>query len=315
MEPLRENDEAERELEEELGPEWKRQIVRRSFGSKKAWLHAVKILENAGFQRSPNGMPNAGQYSTYSTGGFGVLVSVDDAHRIPDSLEEDAKKAANVSHLQQYSLTVKDLDELAQRVLEQCEEDDEGHLLWMGYVSPSGYSAVKTRRNGQNMTISIKRILYVHYQNRLGKGVTLADFRNLDMERKCSGGIEGRCVNPDHFKMRPTIVRRDRSVPVHYSHEDWNRDQRLTLYGRALARYGKKMRFNKFFEEIAEAQAAVCQMMSGRQKPEDVLLELADVLIVTEQLANAIASLPELDLARNAKLDKLAKQLAATNER
>ena len=63
------------------------------------------------------------------------------------------------------------------------------------------------------------------------------------------------------------------------------KEERLTLYEEAIAKWGEEAQTNMLDEECGELITAVARFKRGRATHKDVMTELADVFIMVEQIA------------------------------
>jgi NTP pyrophosphatase (non-canonical NTP hydrolase) len=84
---------------------------------------------------------------------------------------------------------------------------------------------------------------------------------------------------------------------------------------RAIAAYGEEKQFNHVVEELNELGVAVNHFRRGRIASEDVLEEMADVIIMIEQLRIMIIR-DDIDLQKMIwkKLEKLEGKIVRENE-
>lgn len=64
--------------------------------------------------------------------------------------------------------------------------------------------------------------------------------------------------------------------------------ERISLFNRAIEKWGIEAQKNMAFEELGELIVALAQDRRGRVSREELLTELADVTIMCEQLATII---------------------------
>lgn len=77
------------------------------------------------------------------------------------------------------------------------------------------------------------------------------------------------------------------------------KNDRLSLYNAAIAKWGVGAQKNMAYEEIGELLTALARDDRGRATAEDIITELADVTIMCEQLATILGyDLYELELER-----------------
>ena len=77
------------------------------------------------------------------------------------------------------------------------------------------------------------------------------------------------------------------------------KNDRLSLYNAAIAKWGVGAQKNMAYEEIGELLTALARDDRGRATAEDIITELADVTIMCEQLATVLGyDLYELELER-----------------
>ena len=82
------------------------------------------------------------------------------------------------------------------------------------------------------------------------------------------------------------------------------KEQRIELYKKAIAKWGEDAQVNMLNEECGELIAAVAQFKRGRTSHHDVMTELADVSIMVEQLAT-LMSYEDFEREKDRKLIRL----------
>lgn len=91
------------------------------------------------------------------------------------------------------------------------------------------------------------------------------------------------------------------------------KNDRLSLYNAAIAKWGVGAQKNMAYEEIGELLTALARDDRGRATAEDIITELADVTIMCEQLATVLGyDLYELELER--KLLRLRDEKLKLND-
>lgn len=91
------------------------------------------------------------------------------------------------------------------------------------------------------------------------------------------------------------------------------KNDRLSLYNAAIAKWGVGAQKNMAYEEIGELLTALARDDRGRATTEDIITELADVTIMCEQLATVLGyDLYELELER--KLLRLRDEKLKLND-
>lgn len=84
--------------------------------------------------------------------------------------------------------------------------------------------------------------------------------------------------------------------------------EKTALYNEVMAEYGYDHQMHKCVEECAELTDALMKHKDGRAKPEQIITEIADVIICCEQLALHFGLKEVLD-ERDRKLERLAERL------
>lgn len=85
---------------------------------------------------------------------------------------------------------------------------------------------------------------------------------------------------------------------------------RVDLYKQAIAKYGTERQTNKAIEELAELTAAIQKHREGRVPLSAVVEEMADVLIMVEQLTLIYDLSPNaVDFVKRVKLGRLKGKL------
>lgn len=64
-----------------------------------------------------------------------------------------------------------------------------------------------------------------------------------------------------------------------------NDEKTLRILRRALTHYGEESQTRMLFEEMAELQNAICKRARGRALLRDVVTEIADVMVMCQQMA------------------------------
>lgn len=89
------------------------------------------------------------------------------------------------------------------------------------------------------------------------------------------------------------------------------KEDRLSLYKKAIETWGIEAQRNMAFEELGELNTILARDRRGRATKEEILTELADVTIMCEQMATIIGfDLYEKEMERKLirlRDDKLAK--------
>jgi NTP pyrophosphatase (non-canonical NTP hydrolase) len=89
------------------------------------------------------------------------------------------------------------------------------------------------------------------------------------------------------------------------------KEDRLSLYKKAIETWGVEAQRNMAFEELGELNTILARDRRGRATKEEILTELADVTIMCEQMATIIGfDLYEKEMERKLirlRDDKLAK--------
>lgn len=67
-----------------------------------------------------------------------------------------------------------------------------------------------------------------------------------------------------------------------------NKEERITIYKKALETYGTEPQVYMVFEECGELINALAKYHRGRANERDIITELADVSIMVEQMATMI---------------------------
>ena len=80
---------------------------------------------------------------------------------------------------------------------------------------------------------------------------------------------------------------------------------------KALAKYGEEHQTMKAFEEFGELMAAISQHRDGRCEKKDVVTEIADVMVMTTQLA-LIYGYEDVEREVSRKLERLEKRMKCT---
>ena len=86
-------------------------------------------------------------------------------------------------------------------------------------------------------------------------------------------------------------------------------ENRIDVYARALAAYGEDMQVVVVLEELSECQKELCKPLRGQGSRENLAEEVADVIIMMEQmmLIFGIGGTVEREMAR--KVERLEKRL------
>lgn len=90
-------------------------------------------------------------------------------------------------------------------------------------------------------------------------------------------------------------------------------DNRL-LYTRALETYGAYAQITMVFEETAELQKELCKSMRGADNHDHIAEEIADVLIMLDQMMLLYDCEGQVEGYKAEKLDRLKARLDAYDE-
>lgn len=89
-----------------------------------------------------------------------------------------------------------------------------------------------------------------------------------------------------------------------------NRETRNRFYQKATDAWGKNAQVDVVVEELAEAIVAVCHLRRGKCNVDALAGEMADVLIMFEQLEHMTDGLSErVEIAMDEKMTRLMKRL------
>lgn len=92
--------------------------------------------------------------------------------------------------------------------------------------------------------------------------------------------------------------------------KDFTIDSAESLYHEAFAKWGARAQITKACEELAELQVQLCKFLNGSpQEHEDIIDEIADVLVVANQMRLHFGSDDVLNRMAF-KLERLEKALA-----
>ena len=80
------------------------------------------------------------------------------------------------------------------------------------------------------------------------------------------------------------------------------------LYSRALAKWGFPAQATMVMEECAELINAMCKLERGRITEDEVITEIADVMIMCEQMATHFGTV-KVELEKDRKLQRLKERL------
>lgn len=81
------------------------------------------------------------------------------------------------------------------------------------------------------------------------------------------------------------------------------------LLEKVIERFGKKHQLVVAMEEMAELQKELSKAIRGRQDINHITEEIADVEIMLEQLKIIFECSADVDIWKNAKLDRVIKRL------
>ena len=84
--------------------------------------------------------------------------------------------------------------------------------------------------------------------------------------------------------------------------------EKINLFKRAVDTWGVEAQVDMVFEEIGELSTALAQYKRGRTTSKDVITELADVVIMCEQMAT-LFGYDEFEKETEYKLDRLKERL------
>lgn len=80
------------------------------------------------------------------------------------------------------------------------------------------------------------------------------------------------------------------------------------VYSQALEKWGVKAQIGILFEEMAELQNALCKMLRSRVSSYDVITEIADVQIMTEQM-QVLFGIENVKEEKKRKFERLKERL------
>lgn len=86
----------------------------------------------------------------------------------------------------------------------------------------------------------------------------------------------------------------------------------IKTYKQALSKWGEQPQVIMMFEEMAELQNAICKLSRGRCQTKDVITEIADVMIMAEQMA-VLFGADEVANEKKRKFERLQKRLEKKN--
>lgn len=103
----------------------------------------------------------------------------------------------------------------------------------------------------------------------------------------------------------------------------WNREQETMrenrnglkeqeVFKKALGKYGAEAQTKKLLEEMAELQEAICKQQNGRDTVEHVAEEIADVLVMLDQM---MIMYDCRDLVKDIKREKVERLAGKLDER
>lgn len=82
-----------------------------------------------------------------------------------------------------------------------------------------------------------------------------------------------------------------------------------SLYRKAIACYGFPAQAAMAVEECSELTNAICKFRRGRVNEDDIITEIADVMIMCEQLASHFGK-DKVALEKKKKLERLEERLS-----
>jgi NTP pyrophosphatase (non-canonical NTP hydrolase) len=86
-------------------------------------------------------------------------------------------------------------------------------------------------------------------------------------------------------------------------------DEKIDLYLRALYEWGADAQTLMVFEEMSELQKELCKYIRGRDNVENIADEIADVIIMLEQMMVLFACEQLVKERKEYKLERLKKRL------
>lgn len=81
------------------------------------------------------------------------------------------------------------------------------------------------------------------------------------------------------------------------------------LYKKALSKYGLSAQMTMVYEECSELINSLCKFNRGRCSEEDVITEIADVMIMCEQMALCFG-IDRVESEKDRKLQRLREKLS-----
>lgn len=82
-----------------------------------------------------------------------------------------------------------------------------------------------------------------------------------------------------------------------------------SLYRKAITCYGFPAQAAMAVEECSELTNAICKFRRGRVSDDDIITEIADVMIMCEQLASYFGK-EKIELEKERKLERLKERLS-----
>lgn len=82
----------------------------------------------------------------------------------------------------------------------------------------------------------------------------------------------------------------------------------IEIYKEALNKWGEYSQIMMLFEEMSELQNAICKFYRGRCQSKVAVTEIADVMIMTEQMADLFGA-DEVVSEKKRKFERLQKRL------
>lgn len=82
-----------------------------------------------------------------------------------------------------------------------------------------------------------------------------------------------------------------------------------SLYRKAIACYGFPAQAAMVVEECSELTNAICKFRRSRVNEDDIITEIADVMIMCEQLASYFGK-EKIELEKERKLERLKERLS-----
>ena len=94
-----------------------------------------------------------------------------------------------------------------------------------------------------------------------------------------------------------------------------NYEERAKVYADALATFGTGMQLIVALEELSEAQKEICKSLRGKVNPEHLAEEVADAIIMLEQVRQMFGINDAVCKVMDEKVTRLQRRIEAEKQR